>query len=361
MRRAQGVLRSVKLLRIASRGHSSRATDFPSVEGVSARIPMYCGKGAKDSYVGDANSDFTNRAADYWSLLTSGTLMDMMHMYFHSEEKTMTMRDARALEAAEALSKREFFNKHGFVLLDHRSAMQAEDWLASEYKPLDAHDSGLNSAKPDFMEGETPVKQKYNHEIQDLLKMLLPSATEFVTPVRGIQRGPGSAYEKMYASVVHTDFPVQYDEYRDTNKWLGCSDHIKQFEESDAASYFMINLWRPVLPMQGPVKSTALGMLHPSTLEYDDFVKVKLIGGQFPDGQEYLHVRHHPEHQWYYYPNMTTDEVLVWRQAQFVKGDLMSRMPIPHTAFKHPTAKDSEPRCSFEHRVAVFCSTGDGQ
>ena len=41
----------------------------------------------------------------------------------------------RRLEAAEGLSKREFFAKHGFVLLPHKSAMTAEDWLASESRP----------------------------------------------------------------------------------------------------------------------------------------------------------------------------------------------------------------------------------
>jgi hypothetical protein len=174
-------------------------------------------------------------------------------------------------------------------------------------------------------------------------------------------RGPGSAYEKIYASVVHTDFPVDYKELCKMNKWLGISDHVEKFEETEAMSLFVINLWRPVLPMKGPVRSTPLAMLHPMTLEYDDFVKVDLVGGQFPEGQSYMHVRYHPGHKWYYYPDMTTDEVLVWKQAHFVKGEKLARMPIPHTAFRHQHAKEEEPRCSFEHRVSVFCSTSDGK
>lgn len=343
------------------RGCASKEFHLPAVEAVPAKVPMYCGPKAKDHYTGQADLDFNPCLTNYWKFLTSGTVMDMIHMYRHSEEVTMQMHDARALEAAEGLSKREFFHKHGFVLLDHKSAMTAEDWLASEYKPLKAHGASQAAAKPEFMEGETPVKQKYNEEIQSLLQNVLPSATEFRAPVRGIQRGPGSAYEKMYAAVVHTDFPVDYDSFRDTNKWLGCSDHIQHFEATDAASYFVINLWRPILPMKGPVKSTPLAMLHPMTLRYEDFVKVDLVGGQFPEGQSYLHVRHRPEHKWFYYPDMTTDEVLVWRQAQFVKGEKLSRTPVPHTAFKHPHAKETEPRCSFEHRISVFCGTSDGQ
>merc|ERR1712137_1251863 len=135
--------------------------------------------------------------------------------------------------------------------------MTAEDWCCSEYKPLRAHDVD-NLAKVQFTQGNTPVNQKYNEEVRQLLKTLLPNATEFNSPVRGIQRGPGSAYEKMYASVVHTDFPVDIDTYRKTNLWLGCDEQVNHFEETDAASYYIINLWRPVLPMQGPVRSTPL-------------------------------------------------------------------------------------------------------
>merc|ERR1719362_1888644 len=126
--------------------------------------------------------------------------------------------------------------------------MTAQDWLASEYKPLKAHDSDSGLAQTEFAQGYTPVAQTYNPEIKALLKTLLPTATEFIAPVRGIQRGPGSAYENMYASVVHTDFPVDYEEFRSSNKWLGCDSHIERFENTDdALSYYVINLWRPIL------------------------------------------------------------------------------------------------------------------
>eukprot|EP00929_Paragymnodinium_shiwhaense_P054330 TRINITY_DN27227_c0_g1_i8.p1 TRINITY_DN27227_c0_g1~~TRINITY_DN27227_c0_g1_i8.p1 ORF type:complete len:357 (+),score=31.89 TRINITY_DN27227_c0_g1_i8:53-1072(+) len=323
---------SLRLTQHAVRGCAGGAFEFPDVGSVTVKIPMYCGPGAKDHYVGEANADFTKRATDYWKFLTSGTVMDMLLLYWHSrEDRSVEMYDARALEAAEGLSKRDFFHKHGFVLLDHQTAMNAQDWRDSEYIPLKSHDSGKGSARPAFTQGATPVREKYNKEIPELLKDLLPSATEFKAPVRGIRRGPGGAYEKMYASVVHTDVPVDYETFRHTNRWLGCSEHIQHFEETNAASFYVINLWRPILPMTGPVKSTPLAMLHPRTLHYDDFVRVDLLGGQFPDGQSYLHVRYRPEHRWFYYPDMTTNEVLVWKQAHFVKGENMSRAATPHS------------------------------
>jgi len=199
-------------------------------------------------------------------------------------------------------------------------------------------------------------------ELEELLKTVLPTAKRFAAPIRGIQRGPGSPYEKMYASVVHTDFPTDIETFRETNKWLGCADHMDYFESNDdIASYYIINLWRPIKPMKGGVKSTPLAMIHPGTMKYEDFVRVDLLGGQFPEGQSYMHVRYNPEHKWFYYSDMNVDEVLVWKQAHFIKGESQGRMAIPHTAFKHPHAEtESEPRCSFEHRVSVFCSTPEG-
>lgn len=44
----------------------------------------------------------------------------------------MTVLDARALEREEGLSKKEFFEKHGFVLLDHKTSMSEEDWIESD-------------------------------------------------------------------------------------------------------------------------------------------------------------------------------------------------------------------------------------
>ena len=64
--------------------------------------------------------------------------------------------------------------------------MTAEGWLASEYKPLKAHNSDSRLAHTEFEQGDTPVAQTYNPEIKALIKMLLPSATEFIMPVRGI-------------------------------------------------------------------------------------------------------------------------------------------------------------------------------
>lgn len=178
---------------------------------------MYVGSKGKDQYMAQADSDFIKNFKNYFKAIFSNTLIEMAHMYWHSSTKTVQIYDARKLEASEGLSKRDFFHKHGFVLLKHKSNMTSEDWSESEYKPIEAHQSESKKAKKLFMEGDTPLKRKYNEEIKELLKDILPSAKEFKAPVRGIQRGPGSAYEKIYGSVVHTDFPVDLKSFKNTN------------------------------------------------------------------------------------------------------------------------------------------------
>ena len=53
-------------------------------------------------------------------------------------------------------------------------------------------------------------------------------------------------------------------------------------------------------------------------------------------GQMYLNLKENPKHKWYYYPNMTTDEVLVFKQAHFRKGQVEGDMPTPHMAICVP-------------------------
>ena len=60
----------------------------------------------------------------------------------------------------------------------------------------------------------------------------------------------------------------------------------------------------------------------------------------------------------YYYPDMTTDEVLVMKQFQYERGveaPYERIRTVFHTAFKHPDASSTdEARFSSEYRVKVW-------
>lgn len=106
--------------------------------------------------------------------------------------------------------------------------------------------------------------------------------------------------------------------------------------------------------------SKPLALLDPNTVEMDDVVPTALYGftaTKTPTSQASL--KFNPAHQWYYYPNMTKDEVIVFKQFECFKGvddqEGAKYKTVMHTAIDDPTTpKDAEPRKSCEHRVGVF-------
>lgn len=62
--------------------------------------------------------------------------------------------------------------------------------------------------------------------------------------------------------------------------------------------------------------------------------------------------RHNPDHRWYYYPDMTLDEVIVFKSHDSRPG-MASR--VAHTAFTDPTCPPGTPtRASVEARGLVI-------
>lgn len=65
-------------------------------------------------------------------------------------------------------------------------------------------------------------------------------------------------------------------------------------------------------------------------------------------------------HKYFYYPDMTVDEVLLFTQCVQMKGvdNTLSESKVLgnfHTAFKDPNEGEvKEPRMSCEHRVQIF-------
>lgn len=58
-----------------------------------------------------------------------------------------------------------------------------------------------------------------------------------------------------------------------------------------------------------------------------------------------------PSHRWWYFPNMTRDEVLL---LKFYDSDHARAWRTPHTAFRDPTYPNARTRCSIEFRSFAF-------
>ncbi|HWU04440.1 MAG TPA: CmcJ/NvfI family oxidoreductase, partial [Novosphingobium sp.] len=75
-----------------------------------------------------------------------------------------------------------------------------------------------------------------------------------------------------------------------------------------------------------------------------------------PDGREWsfegLLVAHNPAHRWFYYPDMHTGEVIVFKSKD---SDPQAARHIPHVAFNDPSAPaDAPPRASIEMRATAY-------
>jgi hypothetical protein len=122
-------------------------------------------------------------------------------------------------------------------------------------------------------------------------------------------------------------------------------------ELSQFSRYAYYNVWRCFSP---PPQDIPLAVCDMSTVEPDDEVPLQAIAATLRHG-EIVHgttgYKYNPSHRWYYYRDMTPDEVLVFKQH-----DSANRLRrAPHTAFSDPSCPSGVPtRNSVEVRAAVF-------
>jgi len=110
----------------------------------------------------------------------------------------------------------------------------------------------------------------------------------------------------------------------------------------------IINLWRPI---RGPLLDSPLAVCDARTVKPGELVASDLV---YPDrvGETYS-VKYNPDHQWFYVPRMTVDEVLLLKCFDS-RTDGRARF-APHSAFADPTTPpDAPPRESIELRTLVF-------
>merc|ERR1712194_127770 len=280
---------------------------------------------------------------------------------FYIREIPATIYDARKLEQESTLSKSDFFDKYGFVLVDHKSAMTTEGWLESDRNLNELVGAFANNNKTryeeimdDFRNGNTPVKQIYAKEVKELItKVVVPRATEVMPPARGIRRYITSNPNKGPAKQIHNDYGLDFDSVVEHNPAFDFEKQKQKYEDTQSGEYMLINLWRPIKPMDETKKlrSFPLCFLDPNTLsDEDDFVTVDSKSLGVITG-----LKDNPNHTFYYYPDMTVDEVVVFKQFHVVRDEGKARMPVFHTAFTDPRAnEDTEGRVSFEYRVGLI-------
>jgi hypothetical protein len=256
------------------------------------------------------------------------------------------IHDARQLQARDGEAEARFFEDHGFVLLPHESAV--EDWE-------------VDPATPD---PDCDVVRLYFLEIEALIRSrLLPGRRLEIYQAPLLRRGPGTA-NPFYGAGVHQDYGLTADDYEESLEAFTTPEIARgwrsRYEQDDVVGFMAINFWRPVY-LDGPLHHMPLGVCEPHSVRVEDCVPMGLL--EFtPTGKptNQLALRLNPEQAWYYYPGMTSSEVLAFKNFQCLKS--MSEPSVEscfHSAFEEPGAPPGiEERQSCEHRVSVFLLNG---
>ena len=252
----------------------------------------------------------------------------------------VTIRNGRQLQRAAAagstFSEAGFYAEHSFVVLDHRS----------EYRGWDT---------------EAGLTRTYFPEIESIIReRLLPGHRLEIPPVANLlRRGPDTP-NPFYGTVVHQDYGLGADDYEENVAAYGTDAAARawrdQYDRDEVAGFLVINFWRTVY-QDGPLRHLPLAVCDPYSVAPDDVVSTGLLNFTptgLPSNQ--LRLRHNPEQRWYYYPGMTTGEVLAFKNFQCFKDDARPTLRTCfHSALEEPDAPaDVAPRQSCEYRVGVF-------
>jgi hypothetical protein len=168
----------------------------------------------------------------------------------------------------------------------------------------------------------------------------------------------------VYADGVHQDYGVNPDEFAWNITAYGGAQYAKMYKDyydmPEVTGHTNIVFWRTT-NMEKPLQFKPLAVCDPTTVDRKDNIPTALVGyASTVNGADTSQgsLRYNPAQKWYYYPEMTNDEVMVFKQFEYFKGvdaNEETERTCFHTAFDHPsTPENVEKRQSCEHRITVY-------
>ncbi len=239
---------------------------------------------------------------------------------------TVHIRNGRLLPAALGL------DTHGFVLARQPSLVK------------------------DFTD-KTEVDAVYSAEVDRIVKAL--TGADLVAPLGYVLRTSGatSSESQPPAGEVHVDMTP------DRAVRLAAATYEKSFAGRPRFTRFIASsLWRP---FSQPPQDWPLAVCDGTSVGNDEGVPNVMVRlAQLPDpdnipahheGEDTLPAASifffNPGHRWWYFPEMTRDEVLL---VKFYDSDHSKAWRAPHTSFRDPRVQHAAPRESIEFRTIAY-------
>ena len=201
------------------------------------------------------------------------------------------------------------------------------------------------SAVVDFSDAAA-IESTYYREAQDILKRAT-GASKVVIFDHTLRDG---SIERRTATGVREPVKYIHNDQTFVSGPRRVRDHLPPDEAGRRLKgrYAIVNLWRPI---GEPVESSPLALCDSRSIDAGDVVASDLI---YPDkiGETYA-FHFNPAHRWYYFPDLTPDEVLLLKI--YDSAETGTARLTAHTAFDDPRSPvDARPRRSIELRALVF-------
>ncbi|WP_138759271.1 CmcJ/NvfI family oxidoreductase [Modestobacter altitudinis] len=242
-----------------------------------------------------------------------------------TEKRPVDIRDGRPVRDSFAL------DVQGFALVDHRSAV------------------------PDFTD-PVQLEQVYVAEVCRFVQEQL-GADQVLSRGWELRRSvaPAEHGAQPPAAGVHVDYAPGHI------PGMVARAHARHFPDGpDFRRAVVTSTWRVFSP---PPQDWPLALCESRTIAPDDGAPIttyfvdELPADPFgpvdhlkPVGSSWK-VRHDPAHEWWWFPAMTRDEVLLIKLGDTGRGGAWA---APHTAFPDPAAQGAVPRHSIELRTFAY-------
>ena len=234
------------------------------------------------------------------------------------------------------------YQTHKVKIGDARALLSQTD-LDREGFCLTPHESQVS----DFYDDQE-IKRTYHRELSELLKRLTGASQVEVFDDTRRSSSAASQREKGTrdpANIVHNDYTARSGVRRLEDFW---SDSPEKALRLQQGRFAIINAWRPIA---SPVVDHPLVLCDARTIEERDLVSVERRG-EDRIGELQVAV-HNSDQRWYYFPQMTQSEVLLFKTFDS-RSDGVTRF-TPHSSCKISSAPaDAPPRESIESRCFVF-------
>jgi len=214
---------------------------------------------------------------------------------------------------------------------------------------------GHASAVTDFTDREE-VDRVYAGEVAELVKSR--AGADRVAALGWTLRrsaAPGENASQPQAALVHDDFSVAGARRRAETAYAAHFPDGRGFRRA-----LITSLWRVFSPppQDWPLALCDYTSVGPgegldNRMYFVDKIPEDLYAEMPPDapGASGFEFHHNPGHQWWYFPDMTREEILLFKLSD---SDHARAWRVPHSAFRDPAARATQPRHSIEFRTIAY-------